>query len=92
MNCKAQASMACATTHAPRATQGATALLIPGLALCPFWHSLSSSWGGFPLFTTDFLQHKAMQKYQKGACSVSQPPVQLFFLNKQCRQISIVLN
>lgn len=32
MNCEAQASMACATTHAPEATEGATALLQPGLA------------------------------------------------------------
>lgn len=92
MNSKAWAPMACATTHVPVAIQGATALLLSGLSPWPFWHPFSSSWGGFPLLTTAFLQHKAMQKYQTRACSVSQPPVQLFFLNKQCRQISILLN
>lgn len=90
MNCKAQAPMACATTHAPVATQGAKALLQPGLAPWPFWHPFSSSWGGFPLFTTAFLRHKAMQKYQTRACSLSH--LYNFFFNTQCRQISILLN
>lgn len=74
------------------AAQGAVALLQLGLAPWPLWCLFPCPWGEFPLFSADVLQLKLLQNYWTRACSASDTCVIFFFLNNQCRQISILLS